>query len=41
MSRGTYLAILLGLASLLVPGIALASTAAGAETRVWAFDIVE
>ncbi len=29
------------LASLLVPGIASASTAAGAETRVWAFDLAD
>ncbi len=29
------------LASLLVPGIASASTAPGAETRVWAFDVQE
>jgi hypothetical protein len=27
------------LASLLVPGVASANTAAGAETRVWAFDL--
>jgi hypothetical protein len=35
------LAILCLLASLLVPGIASASTAAGAETRVWAFDLAD
>lgn len=35
------LALLCVLASLLVPGIASASTAAGAETRVWAFDLAE
>ena len=32
------MAVLCVLASLLVPGIASASTAPGAETRVWAFD---
>ena len=38
-SRWPILAILCFLASLLVPGIASASTAASAETRVWAFDL--
>jgi hypothetical protein len=33
-----YLAILCVLASLLVPGIASASTAAGAENRLWVPD---
>ena len=41
MSRGASLAILSVLASLLVLGIASASSAAGAETRVWAFDLAE
>jgi len=40
-SRWPLLAILCVLASLLVPGIASASTAAGAETRVWASDLAE
>lgn len=38
-SRWPLLAILCVLASLLAPGIASASTAPGAETRVWAFDL--
>lgn len=38
-SRWPILMLLCVLASLLVPGIASASTAAGAETRVWAFDL--
>ena len=38
-SHWPILAILCVLASLLVPGIASASTAAGAATRVWAFDL--
>lgn len=38
-TRGPILMLLCVLASLLVPGIASASTAAGAETRVWAFDL--
>lgn len=38
MRRWYVLAILCCLSSLLVPGIRSASTAAGAETRVWAFD---
>ena len=37
-NRWPILMLLCVLASLLVPGIASASTAAGAETRVWAFD---
>ncbi len=41
MNGGTYLAILFVLASLLVPGIASATTAPGAETRVWAFDLAD
>ncbi len=41
MSRGTFLSILFGLASLLVPGIASAHSAAGAESRVWAFDLAD
>lgn len=38
-SRGPLRASLCLLASLLVPGIASASTGSGAETRVWAFDL--
>jgi hypothetical protein len=38
-SRWPILALLCVLASLLVPGIASASTASVAETRVWAFDL--
>jgi len=41
VSRGASLAILLVLASLLVPGIASAHSATGAENRVWAFDLAE
>ena len=37
-TRQPFLAITCLLASLLLPGIASASTAAGAETRVGAFD---
>jgi hypothetical protein len=40
-TRWPLLAILYLLASLLVPGIASASTAAGSETRVWAFDLAD
>lgn len=40
-SRWPLLAIFCALASLLVLGIASASTAAGAETRVWAFDVAD
>ena len=39
--RWFILVILCFLASLLVPGIASTSTAAGAETRVWAFDLAD
>ena len=38
-NRWPILAIVCVLASLLVPGIASASTAAGPETRVWAFEL--
>jgi hypothetical protein len=38
-TRWPILMLLCALASLLVPGIASASTAAGAENRVWAFDL--
>lgn len=38
-SRWPILTLLCALASLLVPGIASASTAAGAEAHVWAFDL--
>lgn len=38
-SRWPILMLLCVLASLLVPGVASASTIAGAETRVWAFDL--
>jgi len=40
-TRWPILALLCLLASLLVPGIASASTASGAETRVWASDFVD
>jgi hypothetical protein len=40
-SHRPILMLLCVLASLLVPGIASASTAAGAENRVWAFDLPE
>ena len=40
-TRWPLLAILCILASLLVPGIASASTAAGPETHAWAFDVPE
>jgi len=40
-SRWPILALLCVLASLLVPGIASASTVVGAETRVWAFDLAD
>ena len=40
-SRWPILALLCVLASLLVPGIASAHTAVGAENRVWAFDLQE
>jgi hypothetical protein len=40
-NRWPILALLCLLASLLVPGIASASTAPGAETRVWAFDLAD
>jgi hypothetical protein len=40
-NRWPLLAILCFLASLLVPGIASASVAPGAETRVWAFDLAD
>jgi hypothetical protein len=39
--RWPFLAILCALASLLVPGIASAGTAAGAETRIGVFDLSE
>jgi hypothetical protein len=40
-SHWPILMLLCVLASLLVPGIASASTASGAETRVWAFNLVD
>lgn len=40
-SRGPILMLLCGLASLLAPGIASASTAVGAETRVGDFDLAD
>ena len=39
--RWPLLAILCALASMLFPGIASAHAAAGAENRVWAFDLAE
>jgi len=40
-NRWPILALLCVLASLLVPGIASAHSAAGAENRGWAFDLPE
>ncbi len=40
-SRRPILMLLCALASQLVPGIASASTASGAETRVWAFELAD